>query len=126
MALPHSVEWFGPSDAIVTRESEMFAFWQDRMAMRTEEALAAFLACRAWLRANAVKRKSLNKQLDSEKLRNVAAAQIGAVSHGVLIAALELEHFSVKQAIDSYGQPKANAWTNAHLLAAAFRLGGSR
>jgi hypothetical protein len=126
IALPRSVEWFGPANAVISRESEMFAFWQSRMAMRTEEALAAFIACRAWLRLNAVKQKSLNKELDSEKLRNVAAQHIGMVSHGVLIAALELEHFSVKQAIDSFGQPRANAWTNAHLLAAAYKLGGSR
>jgi hypothetical protein len=96
------------------------------MAMRTEEALAAFIACRVWLRANAVKRKSLNKQLHSEKLRNVAAQHMGEVSHGVLIAALELEGFIVRQAIDIFGQPRANAWTNARLRAPAYKLGSDQ
>ena len=82
MAIPRSVEWFGPIDAVISREGEIFAFWQSRMAMRTEEALAAFISCRAWLRTHAVKRKSLSKGLDSEKLRNVAAQHIGVVDHG--------------------------------------------
>jgi hypothetical protein len=125
MAIPRSVEWFGPVDAVISRESKMFEFWRSRMAMRTEEALAAFIACRAWLRVNAVRRKSLNKQLDSEKIRNVAAQHIGGLSHGVLIAALELEGFIVKQTIDPFGQPTANAWTNARPLAAAYKLRGS-
>jgi hypothetical protein len=108
-----------------SRESEMFAFWQDRMAMHTEEALAALLACRAWLRTYTVKQKSLNKQLDSEKLRNIATARIGAVDHGVLIAALDLERFTIQQ-VTVFGQPRARAWANIRLLAAAYRLGGSR
>ena len=94
--------------------------------MRTEEALAALIACRAWLRANAVKRKSLDKEFNSEKLRNIAALHIGAISHGFVIAALDLERFTVRQAIDSIGQPTPNAWTNAHLPVAAYRFGGKQ
>ena len=119
--IPRSVEWFGPTCAVISRDSQIFEFWQSRMAMRTEEALAALIACRAWLRLNTTKQKSLNRELDSKKLQNVAAFHIGQISHGVLIAALALEHFTVKQAIDSFGQARANAWTNARLLAAAYK-----
>jgi hypothetical protein len=72
IAIPRSIEWVGPAAAVISRESELFAFWQDRMAMRTEEALAALLACRGWPRITTVKQKALNKQLDSEKIRNIA------------------------------------------------------
>jgi hypothetical protein len=117
IAIPRSVEWLGPINAAISEDSETFGFWQSRMDMRTDEALAAFMACRAWLRANAVKRKSLNKQFRSEKLWRIAAQNLGEVSHGVFIAALDLEGFTVKQSIDCLGQPTANAWTNVALKA---------
>jgi hypothetical protein len=93
------------------------------MAMRTEEALAALLAIRGWLRTYAVQQKSLNRGLNSEQLRNIATARIGAVDHGVMLAALELEHFTLKQ-VFVFGQPKARAWANIRLRAAAYRLEG--
>ena len=124
--IPRSVEWMGRYDAGVSLDGATFAFWQARMAMRTEETLAALIATRAWLRSNTFRRKSLNKALDSERLRNVASFSVGEVSHGGLIAALDLEGFSVVQAKDEFGQPTAHAWSNARLKAAAYALGGGR
>lgn len=118
--LPRSIEWFGPYDAGVSLDSAVFAFWQARMALRTEESLAALIACRRWLRFYAVKRKTLDTALTSVALRNVVSFGIGEVAHGVIIAALDLEGFHVVQARDECGNLAAHACSNARLLATAY------
>jgi hypothetical protein len=119
--IPRSVEWLGPANAAISEDSETFAFWQSRMAMRTEDALAASIRSRTWLKANVVKLKSLNKREHSESLRNIAARDIGEISHGVFIAALDLEYFKVVQAKDNLGRPMAHAYTDAALRAGYWR-----
>jgi hypothetical protein len=42
-----------------------------------------------------------------------------------MLAALELEGFTLKQVTD-FEQPRARAWANVHLRAAAYKLGGNK
>ena len=115
--IPRSVEWFGPDNAVISRDNVTFAFWRSRMDMRTEEALAALIASRAWLNAYAIRLKTLDKKRLSQNLWFIAQRDLSRVSHGVFIAALDLEGFKVQQATDNLGQPTASAWTGARLKA---------
>lgn len=83
------LQYFGPA------ADETFR--QEREQMLSDDYLAAFLATRKWLRANATSRNTPNPHATSYGMKHRVERETGYITNGVFIAAAVAEGYTVKQ-----------------------------